>query len=119
MSINTKSTASKNGTSTTTPEPKTIGERIRVLRKKRGLKQRVLADRVASNKSTVSRWETGKRIPDVDMINALADVFGVSPKYLMFGQNKENDADYLDLRGLTYYQIDLIKKLVEEFRKGC
>ena len=99
--------------------PSTIGQRIRALRKRRGISQDVLSGFLCVDKSTVSRWETEKLQPDPDMIEALAEKFEVTPYFLMFGRNNEAAANFLDLNGLSLYQIDLVKKLVEELRKGC
>ena len=97
----------------------TIGARIRELRKSRGLSQQVLADRILTDKSSVSRWENDERIPNPDMIAAIAEILGVTPNYLMFGLNNHAADNLIDVNGLTFYQIDLVKKLVEELRRGC
>lgn len=102
----------------TTPQ-NTIGERIRALRKSRGLSQKVLSDFLSTDKSSVSRWENDELTPNPDMIAAIAEKFEVTPYYLMFGHNNDAAANLIDLNGLTFSQIALIKQLVEELRKGC
>lgn len=100
-------------------EPTTIGERIKALRKKKGISQKVLADFISIDKSVVCNWETGKRPPNRDYLDALSDYFGVTPYFLMYGRKNDAEANLLDLNGLTLYQIDIVKKLVAELRRGC
>lgn len=52
--------------------------RIKVLRKDRGMSQAVLADILGVTRSTVSMWEIDKSEPDADMFVRIADLFGVS-----------------------------------------
>ena len=65
----------------------TIGERILQLRKKRGLSQGALADHLDVSRQSVSKWETGRAIPDVDKIVKLSEFFQVTVDYLA----KDND----------------------------
>lgn len=97
----------------------TIGGRIKELRTKRGMSQTVLADRLLINKSVVSRWESGKRIPCEDVVKQIADVFEVSSDYISFGNDHRENNEYLFLGGLTFSQIRLIREIVNEFRKSC
>ena len=55
-----------------------IGEKIKTLRKERGLSQNALADRLGVTFQAVSKWETGATMPDVALIPAMASFFGVS-----------------------------------------
>ena len=55
-----------------------IGENIRKLRIKKGLSQQQMADTLNVDRSTIASWETGRRIPDVDMIAHIASLLGVN-----------------------------------------
>lgn len=55
-----------------------LGDKIRQLRKSRGISQEVLAQFLGVTFQAVSKWETGTALPDVTMIPALASFFGVS-----------------------------------------
>ena len=65
-----------------------ISESIRACRKRQGLSQDELANRLHVTRQAVSKWENGSALPSVDMLIALANVFqlsvdellGVSPK---------------------------------------
>lgn len=54
------------------------GRRIKEERKKLGLSQSALAQRVNCVKTAVSRWETGSGYPDIETIEKLAEIFGVT-----------------------------------------
>lgn len=60
-----------------------ISERIKQLRKQNKWTQQDLANRLHVGKTTVSNYETGHSDPNIDMINQLSKVFGVSIDYLL------------------------------------
>lgn len=57
--------------------------RIAELRKEKGLSQVGLAKELGVDCSTVAKYETGDRLPDIVMLCKLADCFGVSTDYLL------------------------------------
>lgn len=57
--------------------------RIRELRKERGLTQEELGNRMGLERSTISSYERGRLEPTFQNIIKLADIFNVSAKYLM------------------------------------
>lgn len=99
--------------------PKTLGERIRFLRTKRGWSLLRLAAELDVDKSTVSRWERDESEPNYVMVECLAQLLDTTPYYIMFGERCFDDDYHLDLNGLTFRQIALVKQLVEEFRTRC
>ena len=48
------------------------------LRKMKGLSQEELAERIGVSRQTLSKWEVGETLPDIEKSRALADVFDVS-----------------------------------------
>ena len=60
-----------------------IGERLKILRNNRDISQRDLARSLNVSPSTIAQYETGKRTPDADTLNALAQYFDVSVDYLL------------------------------------
>ena len=56
---------------------------IKELRIKRGLTQEQLAERVMVTRQAVSRWETGKTLPDTELLKALSREFKVSVNTLL------------------------------------
>ena len=60
-----------------------IGEAIRSLRKEAGLTQEQLADKLGVSYQSVSRWELGVTYPDMELLPALTECFGVSADVLL------------------------------------
>lgn len=61
------------------PTPsKSFGDRIRLLRMQRGLKQKDLADHLNLARSTISNWENDRRLPSLEELRSLADYFQLS-----------------------------------------
>ena len=61
---------------------KYFSDTLKKLRNKKGLSQQELADKLFVTRSTVSRWESGNRLPDAVMILRLAIVLGVDGSIL-------------------------------------
>lgn len=61
------------------------GQTIRSLREKKGFTQAELADRLGVSSKTVSKWETAKGLPDITLLESVADVLSVSVMELMTG----------------------------------
>ena len=61
----------------------TIGEKISILRHDCGMSQDELAEKLDVSRQSVSKWESGKAIPDSNKVLAIAELFGVSTDYLL------------------------------------
>ena len=66
------------------------GNTIKQLREDRGLTQAELADRIGVSSKTVSKWETAKGLPDISLLQPLAQALGISVIELMNGQQITN-----------------------------
>lgn len=55
-----------------------FGKLLIFLRKKNGLSQKELAERLSISTSAVSKWENGKNLPDMMIISSIADILQVS-----------------------------------------
>ena len=60
-----------------------LGEKIAAKRKDLGLTQTEFADKLCVTRQTVSRWEAGTVMPDIDRIGDIAGILGVSCDYLL------------------------------------
>lgn len=60
-----------------------LADKIITLRKQNGWSQEELAERVGISRQSVSKWESGMSIPDLDKIIKLSSIFGVSTDYLL------------------------------------
>jgi transcriptional regulator with XRE-family HTH domain/desulfoferrodoxin (superoxide reductase-like protein) len=74
------------------------GTTIRNLREDRRLTQAELADKLGVSSKTISKWETGKGLPDISLLQPLAQALGISLIELMSGEpiiNKNVSANLL------------------------
>lgn len=62
------------------------------LRKERGLTQQALGEKLGVTNKTVSRWENGNYMPDIDMLLQLSDEYGVSLNELLSGRRLDGEA---------------------------
>ena len=60
-----------------------FSNRLKMLRKEKKIKQEQLAEALNIGKSSVGNYEIGTRLPDADVVVALADYFNVSADYLL------------------------------------
>lgn len=60
-----------------------LAEKITELRKKQGWSQEELAQKLDISRQSVSKWESGGAMPDIDKIIKLSGLFGVSTDYLL------------------------------------
>lgn len=58
-------------------------ERLKQLRKEKGLTQVTLAETLGVSKGTVAMWETGKRMPGFDMLARLSELFDKRVDYII------------------------------------
>lgn len=81
--------------------------RIKEVRKKKGLSLQQVADAVGLGNNTISRYETGKREPKLETWQALANFFDVTVPYLQGIDDKPN----------TGYSKDYIYKQLDDAYK--
>lgn len=70
-----------------------IGNFLRELRKEKGLTQEQLAEKVSVARRTVSRWETGSNLPDLDILIELSDFYEVDLRELLNGERTVDKMD--------------------------
>lgn len=93
-----------------------MGRFIKELRKERGFTQEQLAEQFSVSRRTVSRWETGSNLPDLDILIEMADYFDVNLRELLDGEreaekmNKELEETVLKVAD---YSNEEKKKLVK------
>mgnify|MGYP000848384997 FL=1 len=98
-----------------------LSEKIVMLRKKFGWSQEELAEQLGVSRQSVSKWELGTAIPDLDKIVRLSQLFGVSTDFLLKDDAPvENSFDnsHADEPGTHYVSVeeantymDLIKSI--------
>ncbi|MCR8633207.1 helix-turn-helix domain-containing protein [Paenibacillus radicis (ex Xue et al. 2023)] len=100
------------------------GDRIKTLRKEKGLKQRELGDRLGVSPQVISNWERNYSFPDHNDIVQLAQIFGTTADHLL-GRVDNIFHEQLDISRVYMSQqskndkgvvtIDLIKLFNSDF----
>lgn len=85
-----------------------FGERLKILRSEKGISQGKLAQLFNIDRSTVSKWESGDRTPDIETGRALANHFGVSLDYL-FGATNDPHQE-LEMKFYTVKSTGIIQE---------
>lgn len=85
-----------------------IGNKLKTLRKGRGLTQVELAYRMNWSRATISNYECGRRVPHLDELTALCHFFGVSMDY--WGVETENEGFELLSRAKAIFTSESISK---------
>ena len=102
-------------------QPK-IGKFLKHLLKDKGLTQEQLAEQFNISSRTVSRWETGSNMPDVNMLIELADFYDVDIREIIDGERKSENMDNENkdtLKKVAEYSNKLlIKKIVKGAIEG-
>ena len=70
-----------------------IGEFLKHLRNDKGLTQEQLAEHFYVSSRNVSRWETGRNMPDVEMLIELADFYDVEIHEIIEGERKSENVE--------------------------
>lgn len=101
-----------------------IGENIRALRRKRDLTQEELASHLGISFQSVSKWERGDGYPDINMLPALANYFGVSIDELLGMNEIEKAEKYKEINelwsennkmGFNLENVNLMKHALRTF----
>ena len=87
-----------------------LAEKIALLRKRNEWSQEQLAEKLDISRQSVSKWESGASIPDMDKILKLSRLFEVSTDYLLELDQRE----YLEITGLTDEQTAHIKEIIRD-----
>ena len=71
-----------------------LANRLKALRREHMISQQQLAKALRIHQTAVSQWETGRTMPDYDILLAIASYFGVSVDYLL-GETDEKRPTFL------------------------
>lgn len=97
---------------------KEIGKRLSDRRKKLGIKQNILAEKLDISNNHMSGIENGKATPSVALFVKICDELNVTPDFLLLGSMHSNrvskDASDL-LQKCSDQEIEMIMQLVQHF----
>ena len=91
---------------------------IRTLREGRGLTQRALAEALGVTDKAVSKWETARGLPDVSLVDPLAQALGVSVAELLTGDVRTNANRAGNMLRSTFYVCPLCGNVVHALGEG-
>lgn len=74
-------------------DQKKIGGFLKELRREKGVTQEQLAEIMGVSGRTVSRWETGSNMPDLDILIEVAEYYGVELRELLDGERRSERMD--------------------------
>ncbi|MDY3123585.1 MAG: S24 family peptidase [[Actinobacillus] rossii] len=83
-----------------------IGNRIREQREKLGLSRNEMADRLDVSLSALQNWEINEREPQASMIIKIAEFLGVTPNYLLTGEQNQPQED----NGIVTRPFEVLEK---------
>ena len=95
-----------------------VSEKIRTLRKSKGMSQEELAGQVNISRQAVSRWENGTALPDADNIVQLSKLFGVTTDYLLM-DSYESDEDSPKIKENNKILHANLTRLAIMFQAAC
>ena len=76
-----------------------LGEKIKGLRKSRGMSQEELAEQINVSRQAISKWELDASLPDIDNIVQLSRLFAISTDYLLLEKDKATVTGEAMIRG--------------------
>lgn len=74
-----------------------LGDKILSLRKKAGLSQEEVANRLNVSRQTISKWEVNQTVPELKNIKLLSQLYNVSYDYLISKSNPSGDITSIEM----------------------
>lgn len=94
-----------------TIDKKAIGKRLKHTRERKRLKQNYVAQKIGVHNSTLNKYESGEREPDLETLHKLAEIYEVTTDYLLC---RTDHPKGIVLQGKTEEEK---QKIYEEFVK--
>ena len=94
------------------------GAVIKALREKQNLTQKELAEQIGVSDKTVSKWETGKGLPDITLLEPLAGALGVSVTELLAGEIRVNTNRAGNMLRSKFYVCPLCGNVIHAVGQG-
>ena len=91
-----------------------FGEKLKELRRKRGMSQKELAVKIGTTSRSVINYENGKRLPgSVEIVRHISKALGVSPDYLI-----NDDLQLTGQDGSKNHVFEELERAVGIFKSG-
>ena len=93
-----------------------IGKFIAELRRRAGLTQEALGKKIGVTNKTISRWENGNYLPDIEMLQLLANEFQISIHELLSGE-RLSDEDFRKKADENVIAVSKVSAFSEEEKR--
>lgn len=94
------------------------GKTIKDLREKRKLTQKELADKINVSDKTISKWETGKGLPDIGIVEELSRALSVSIGELLTGEYRTNENVSGNMKKVQFYVCPICGNIITAVGSG-
>lgn len=94
------------------------GKTIKELREKKRLTQKELAEKICVSDKTISKWETGKGLPDIGIMEELAKALGVSVAELLTGDFRKNENQSANMKKTNFYVCPVCGNVITSVGQG-
>lgn len=88
----------------------TFAEKLKSIRKKAGLSQEQLAEKLGVSRQAVTKWETETGIPDIENMMAISALFDISIDELLSNERGMKKSNEYLFESVTEYDIDEPKR---------
>lgn len=99
-----------------------FGEKLRLIREKKGITLKIVASRVAVSESLISQIERNKVSPSIDTLFAIAEALDVDLDYLFSDYQKKRkvtilkreDRKKIETDGIVYHQLSVLPGAIDK-----
>lgn len=95
------------------------GETIKNLREKKKLTQKELASIICVSDKTISKWETGRGLPDISILTDLASALNVSVAELLTGDCAVNSNRSSNMKKTVFYVCPVCGNIIQSVGTGA
>lgn len=97
-------------------DQKKIGGFLKELRKEKGVTQEQLAEQFSVSNRTISRWENGNNMPDLDILIEISDYYEVDLREILNGERKSENMDK-EMKETVLQAVDYTNTEAERYNK--
>lgn len=94
------------------------GKMIKELREREKLTQAALADRIHVSDKTISKWETGRGFPDINILPDLAEALKVSVVELLAGEDVKNNNVSSNMKKSLFHVCPVCGNVIHSVGEG-
>lgn len=97
-------------------DQKKIGSFLKELRKEKGMTQEQLAEHFGVSDRTVSRWENGNNMPDLDILIEISDYYEIDLREILNGERKSENMNK-EIKETVLQAVDYTNTEAEKYNK--